>query len=52
MKHVIEFTRAPYSPSNPRRYYAADYPIGAVVDDDSATYTVCDVDGVLMFVTA
>lgn len=52
MKHVIEVTVAPYSANNPRRYYAADYQIGAVVDEAGETYIVCDVDGVLMFVTA
>ncbi len=50
MRHVIEATAAPYSIGNPRRYYAADYSIGSVVDSDGVSYTVKLVGGVVMFV--
>lgn len=52
MKHCIEITVAPYSLGQPRRYYAADYPVGACVDDAGVTYQVREVSGVLMFVVA
>lgn len=52
MKHRIEITVAPYSLGQPRRYYAADYRVGAYVDDSGVTYQVREVDGVLMFVAA
>ena len=48
--HVLEVTARPYSAGNPRRYFAADYPLGAYVDNSGATYQVRDCDGVPMFV--
>jgi len=50
MKHCIEVVTAPYSLGQPRRYYTADYPVGAHVDDSGTTYQVRDVNGVMMFV--
>lgn len=50
MRHVIEVTAAPYSPGQPRRYYAADYPVGSYVDNSGMTYQVREMSGVLMFV--
>jgi hypothetical protein len=48
-RHVLEVTARPYSAGSPRRYFAGDYQIGAVVDNSGATYVVRDFGGVLMF---
>lgn len=50
MHHCLEVTTAPYSPGQPRRYYAADYPLGSVVANGCEYYEVRYVGLDLMFV--
>lgn len=51
MRHVLESNDPRLNIDGaPRRYYAADYALGAKVDHSGITYEVRDVDGVVMFV--
>lgn len=51
MYHVLESTDPRLNIDGaPRRYHAADYPIGSAVVHSGVTYYVRDVEGVVMFV--
>ena len=51
MHHVLESNDPRMNVDGaPRRYHAADYPLGAYIEHSGVTYQVRDCGGVLVFV--